>query len=261
MKYLLMLLVLVSSVYTKTLIFGVVPQQSPKKLTKTWAPFIKYLSDKTGCDIVFRTQNSIPKFEDELYKGSYDIAYSNPYHYVIAHDKQNHNAVVRFNKKIVGILVVKKNSKLNNLKDLKGKHFLFPAPKAFAATLLPKYEIKNTINYDIDKSKELKYVNSHDSVYLGIQRGFGDVGGGIMRTFNRFKGNDSLKILYKTKAYPSHPISISQNLDKETINKIKEALLSMPKSISDSISKKGLKNTSNAEYDVVKELAKELKIL
>jgi len=255
LRLLSLLFVLGSFLYSKTLVFGVVPQQSPQKMYQTWNPIAKYLSEQTGIDIIFKTERSIPQFEKELYSGKYDIAYSNPYHYTIAHEKSKHKAIVRFDKMIVGILVTKKDSKINSLDDVINKEFLFPAPKAFAATLLTKYDVLNKKEFSIDKSGKLKYVNSHDSVYLGVQRNVGDIGGGIVRTFNKFKNKDKLKIIYKTDKYPSHPISISENVNKEDLEKIKNALLSMPKELSSLVNPKPLKSTDNSEYDVVKKLA------
>jgi len=249
-----------SSSFAKSLVFGIVPQQSPIKLFKTWKPFIDHLSKSANIDIIFRTEKSIPEFEKKLYNGEYDIAYSNPYHYTIANKKQNHKAIARFDKQIVGILVVNKNSKINSISDVKNKEFLFPAPKAFAATILTKYDILNKQNYDIEKSQKFKYVNSHDSVYLGVQRGIGEVGGGIKRTFNRFKNKDQLKIIYTTDKYPSHPISVSNSVDSKLIKKIEQALLDMPRELIVPINKKALIKTNNSEYSVVKKLAFELGI-
>jgi phosphonate transport system substrate-binding protein len=251
----------VLNLFAHTYSFGVVPQQSPQKLYKAWQPFIEHLSNKTGHQIIFKTEKSIPAFEKNLYSGKYDIAYSNPYHFVIAQLKQDHEAIARFNKKIVGILVVKKDSKIKNLSDIKDKTILFPAPKAFAATILTKYEVLEKIDYDIEKSKNFRYVNSHDSVYKGVQRDIGQIGGGIMRTFNKFQDKDQLRILYKTNSYPSHPISISKNIDKEFITKLKEALLSTPKDILKAINPKELIITDSNEYNTVKKLAEKLDIL
>lgn len=254
-KVCFLLFMLSSLLFSKTLVLGVVPQQSPQKLYKAWSPIVKYISEETGIDIIFKTEKSIPSFEKELYLGNYDIAYSNPYHYTLAHERVNHNAVVRFDKMIVGILVVNKESNIKSLDDAINKEFLFPAPKAFAATLLTKYDILNKKNFSINDSKKFRYVNSHDSVYLGIERNIGDVGGGIIRTFNKFKNNDKLRIIYKTDQYPSHPISISSKVNKEDIEKIKNALLKMPIELSKLINSKRLIETENKEYKVVKDLA------
>jgi len=245
-----------------TLTFGVVPQQSPLQMIKVWKPIVEELSKKTGYKINLKIEKSIPTFEKKLYAGYYDIAYSNPYHYVLANKYQNHQAIVKFKKDIQGILVAKKDSKIENIEDFKGKEFLFPAPKAFAATILTKYELLEK-GINIEESKKFKYVNSHDSVYLGIDRKIGDIGGGIMRTFNNNNNNkikDNLKIIYKTNRYPSHPISVSGKLEYRMKSKIEFGLLSISSKLTNNVKKGGITITYNSEYKEVKELAKKLRI-
>lgn len=70
------------------LTFGVVPQQSPFVLMKSWNPIIQYLEKETGEKIDLKIETSIQKFEEVLYSGGYDIAYMNPYHYVFANEKK-----------------------------------------------------------------------------------------------------------------------------------------------------------------------------
>jgi len=72
----------------KTLVFGVVPQQSPLKLVNDWQPLINRIQNETGEKVVLKIERSIPEFERNLYGGKYDIAYVNPYHYVIAHQNR-----------------------------------------------------------------------------------------------------------------------------------------------------------------------------
>ena len=43
--------------------FGVVPQQSAKKMAEKWQPLIDYISNFTGLDIEFKTAKDIPTFE------------------------------------------------------------------------------------------------------------------------------------------------------------------------------------------------------
>ena len=66
--------------------FGVVPQQSATKLAKQWVPLLNYLSEKTGHTIHFATAKDIPTFEQRCANGEYDLAYMNPYHYVVFHE-------------------------------------------------------------------------------------------------------------------------------------------------------------------------------
>lgn len=240
------------------LVLGVVPQQSPLTLSKKWLEISSYLKNKTGLNVIFNTEKSIPEFEKTLYEGFYDIAYMNPYHFIQANKKQKYEAFVRAKKDIVGILVSKEeNINFENINSLKDKRFLFPAPNAFAATLLPKFELKNIYNFDIDKQAKSLYVNSHDSVYKGISRDIGYLGGGIIRTYNNFlehKDKKNLNIVYRTKAYPSHPFAYHPRISKEVVAKIENAILTMPSDLKKLLSIKEFKKIDSSEYEVIKNI-------
>ncbi len=242
---------------------GVVPQQSPLTLAKSWTPVIQYLEKETGEKVDLKIENSIQKFEEVLYSGGYDIAYMNPYHYILANEKKSYMAKVRADEDLVGILVINKSSQINNIEDVKGKKFLFASPNAFAATLLTKYELSKKYNINIDKNEQFTYVNSHDSVYKGVARGIGDVGGGIERTFFALEDNDakeSLKILYKTQAYPSHPIAFNPSLSQDVQKKFIIALMNIPKELLKDLNMENIIKTDDKEYNVVRDIAKVLSL-
>jgi len=264
MKFLVLgLPLLIVQLLHADIIMGVVPQQSPLKLQKVWQPIAEYLSEKTGEKVIFKTEKSINKFEEVLYKGGYDFAYMNPYHYVVAHKKQNYMAKVRATKNMRGILVMKKTAGLEKLKE-KDTRYLFPAPNAFAATLLTKYDLVTKFNVDPKLLEKARYVNSHDSVYKAISRGIGDVGGGIERTFknmNDVQTKENLHIVHTTKAYPSHPFAFRPELKKEIVEGITAALVQMPEPLLKSLSIKALYKIDNSEYKSVVELATQLEIM
>lgn len=246
------------SLNAKELTLGVVPQQSPLKLSQQWNKVTQYLTEKTGINIIFKTESSIPLFEEKLYAGQYDLAYMNPYHFVVANAKENYQAKLRSNKDIVGILLSKDKDLVINKRNLMGKTFLYPAPNAFAATLLTKYELKSKFDLDIEKDAHILYVNSHDSVYKGIQRNIGDIGGGIVRTFEAFneQEKEKLHIVYKTEKYPSHPIAFHQNVSEADTQKLIQAFLEMPKELKEIININEFINTSNSEYETIKSFMK-----
>jgi len=256
-------IILINFVFLNTMIakeftFGVVPQQSPMKLIKDWQPIVSYLEKATGEKIVLKIERSIPEFEKVLYSGGYDIAYMNPYHYVMAQKRQGYVAAVRDEKNIVGILVARKNSGLNDPSTLKAKGFLFPAPDAFAATLLTKYELLKKFQIDVNKEKNYRYVNSHDSVYKGVARGIGDVGGGIERTFNDLEDKttkDALHIIYRTKPYPSHPFALNRSMAPNIKVKFTKAILEIPEPLVNALMMKRLRLSDDKEFDPVRDIA------
>lgn len=256
-----MLLFSVSTTFAD-IVMGVVPQQSPLKLLKVWSPIAEHLTKQLGEKVVFKTEKSIPEFEKVLYSGGYDFAYMNPYHYVVAHKKQGYVASVRAIKDIKGILVMQKGKSLQGIANEKNTRYLFPAPFAFAATLLTKYELLKHYKIDLKNSKHVVYVNSHDSVYKGVSRGFGRVGGGIVRTYknlNDEQTKSSLEIVYETQSYPSHPFAIKADVKNK--EQIAQALMSIPQELLQNLSIKALKKIDDDEYKSVKELAEKLEIM
>lgn len=259
--FLFTLLLCSATISAKPLVFGVIPQQSPTELALTWKPIIAYLESTTGEKINLKIERSIVEFERALYNGEYDIAYMNPYHYVIANKRKGYVAQIRDQKNIIGIIVVNKTSGITNVKMLKGKKILFPAPDAFAATLLTKYELLKKYGIDIEKEKNFLYVNSHDSVYKGVTRGIGDAGGGIERTFNSLEDTTtkaSLTILYKTDAYPSHPFAFLPSISHNTSAKMRSALLHIPNNLLEPLKMKKLILVNDSEFNSVRGIAEAL---
>lgn len=244
--------------FAKTFTIGIVPQQSQLVMAKDWKPIVDYLETSIGDKFILKTERSIPEFEKILYSGGYDIAYANPYHYVIAHKKRGYVAAVRDEKNLVGILVTKKGGSITSIAMLKGKRFLFPAPDAFAATLLIKYELFKQYGIDLAHDKTFCYVNSHDSVYKGVARNIGDAGGGIERTLNDLNDQetkDALVILHKTKEYPSHPIVYNPTVSQSDQAKITKVLLSIPRELLIPLKMKHLIKIKDSQYDSVRDIA------
>lgn len=240
-----------------SLTFAVVPQQSSSTLAKLWSPMIEQLSLKTGLRITFTTAPDIPTFEKRLAQGKYDIAYMNPYHYIIANKLPGYRAIAKArDKEIKGILVIAKNSPINKISDLKGKSLAFPAPNAFAATILNQAELKkNNINF------LTQYVSSHDSVYRAVAKGIFSAGGGVLRTFNNIDPNisDQLRILSTTKGYTPHAIAVHPRISKQVAKQIQQALIELEQdeqglAILKNIKIKGFEKANNKNWNDIRRL-------
>lgn len=246
-----------STVQAQTLTLGIVPQQSAKKLARLWTPICTYLSKKVGHEIRFSTANDIPTFEKRVLEGQYDIAYMNPYHYTVFHERPGYEAIAKQkNKRIKGIIVVPKDSKLTSLQELDGNTLAFPAPAAFAASVLPRAKIaKEGIKITP------QYVSSHDSVYLTVSRKIFPAGGGIQRTLSNTSTevSDQLRILWTTPGYTPHAIATHPDLDTKIKNKLQKALIEMNtdpegQALLKSISFKGMEIADNKDWDDVRDL-------
>ncbi len=200
--------------------FGVVPQQSPQKLAATWGPLLSAISKDIGIDVVFATAKDIPTFERNVAAGHYDVAYMNPYHYIEFSKSPGYQAIIKqANKKIRGIIVTGKHTEIREIKHLANARIAFPAPAAFAATIIPQSHLELA---NIDYTPV--YVSSHDSVYMNVARGFLPAGGGIVRTIEALPKDikEKLNIVWQSDAYSPHAIAVHPRLSsskKELLQK------------------------------------------
>jgi len=241
----------------ESLSFGIVPQQSAGKLARLWTPILEYLSRDVGLDIRFETARDIPTFEQRLATGEYDIAYMNPYHFTVFNENPGYQALARArDKRIKGILVVRKDSSIQSLQELDNMTLAFPAPAAFAASMLPRSELAAWGN-----NSQPKYVSSHDSVYRAVAKGLYPAGGGVMRTFRNMDSDirDQLKILWTTDGYTPHAIAANAKLPSDINTRLQSALVAMEqtsegRALLESIKIKGFEAAHNEDWDDVRAL-------
>lgn len=228
-----------------TLTFGIVPQQSASRLAAMWGPLLNQLSDDLGVDIKFATTKDIPTFEACLAAGAYDVAYMNPVHYTIFSEATGYRAVARqSDKKLKGLLVVRNDSQVQDLEDLRGETVAFPSIGAFGASVVPRAEMSSR-GIDI----RADYVRSHDSVYRAVAAGLRPAGGGVLRTFNAI-GDDlrtQLRVIYQTDGYTPHAIAAHPALGADTVDALRKALISMVTIAPDAVASVGMNGFETAD--------------
>lgn len=209
----------------KSLTVGIVPQQTATRLAEDWDPVLAELGRRSGIQLIFRTAPTIPVFEERLGQGAYDLAYMNPYHYVVFHASSGYRAFAKEqDRKIKGILVVRKDSPYHSLSDLAGKSVVFPAPAAFAASILPQAEFGRKKISIISK-----FVASHDSVYRAVSSGLHEAGGGIERTLDASPPEirERLRVLAETPGYTPHAFAAHPRVPADVLARITSAMASL----------------------------------
>jgi len=239
-----------------TYTFGVVPQQSGSKLSKLWSPILQYLEEETGYHLRFATTRNIPTFEKRLSTGKYDFAYMNPYHYTEYHDTTGYNAFAKAkDKRLKGIVVVRKDSPYNSLEEFDDQELAFPS-NAFAANLVPRAQFNQ-----LGTSVTPKYVASHDSVYRSVAKGRYPAGGGVMRTFKNTSPEfrDQLRILWSSDGYTPHAFAAHPRVPAEAVERLQQAMLKMNEDpvgqqLLKSIRLKGVEPGGDGEWNDVRAL-------
>lgn len=241
----------------RTLTVGIVPQQSASELARVWIPVLGALSERAGLSLRFATAPDIPAFEKRLAAGAYDVAYMNPYHYSVFAQKPGYVAFAKEKgRRLRGLVVVRKDSTIKDMKELAGQQIAFPAPAAFAATVLVRAEFER-MGVPITPV----FVKSHESVYLNVaQRQIG-AGGGITRTLQTMDApvRDELRVLWQTKDYTPHAFAAHPRVPADDLQALRAAMLtadSDPKmrSVLEGIGFKGFEVAQDAEWNDVRAL-------
>ncbi|OYY18110.1 MAG: hypothetical protein B7Y05_00515 [Polynucleobacter sp. 24-46-87] len=221
---------------TKSLKVYIVPQLAATQIYTRWSPVLKQVGREAKQCFELIVPTSIPQFEDDLNAGKPDFAFMNPYHATMKWRNNQYIPLVASGDPFFGILTVQKDSKLNNIKELGGSRIAFPAPNAFAASLLIRATLaKNGVSF------EPVYVKTHSNVYRSVIRGDVSAGGGIQATLMAESPElkAELRTLMETKRYTSHPFSANARVSEQVRKSVQSALLGMDQTIEGSELLKG----------------------
>ena len=189
------------------------------------------LETETGHTFTLVGAPNIPSFELALSEGAYDFSYMNPYHLVIANEKQGYTPLVRdVEKQLFGVLVVHKESGITSPNQLKDREIAFPAPNALGASLQMRQELTDQFGIDFTP----RYVNTHDSVYMNVILKQAAAGGGVQKTLHRQKDGikNKLTIIHKTTPVSPHPFAVHPAVPDSVKQHVQKLLLSYSKGLS-----------------------------
>lgn len=205
----------------------IVPQLTATQIYTRWGPVLEQIGKETKQCFELVVPSSIPQFEADLASGKPDFAFMNPYHIAMKWRNNHYVPLVASSEPLFGVLVVKKDSKITSLKDLNGSKVAFPAPNAFAASLL----IRSMLAGD-GVAFEPEYVKTHSNVYRSVVRGDANAGGGIQSTLlaEPPELQSELRVLAETKRYTAHPFTANALVPEVIQKSIQSALIKMDQS-------------------------------
>jgi len=221
----------------RPLVLGIFPRRNIKLTYKLFTPMAQYLSQQLGRDVTLETSKSFKVFWDNVKQQRYDIVHFNQYHYIVS--KQNYGyEVFAVNKErgkatIAGSLIVRKDSGINKISDLKGKTILFGGGRRAmqsyisATWLLRKGGLKAG---DYIEKFAINPPNTIISTYFkrADASGSGDV---VMQIDNVQQRIDisQMKYLARTKPMIHLPWAVNNSLSDELKDKIKNILTTLDK--------------------------------
>lgn len=239
--------------------FGVFPHLPPRQLEKVYAPVAKEFSEILGKEVRLRSNSSYQNFMENLDKGTFDIAFVQPFDYIRVADKLGYKPLATRVEPLSTIFVVAKDSPIKSAADLKGKTIALP-PKVAAVSRLTMDYLKK-INLDPEKDVTITHHRSHVSCMQQVVIKAADTCGTAAPALRFFehKMKTDLDVIAETGSIPHALFTAHPGLSEDEYRKIKAAILSWSKTKKgQALLKHGklspYKDVSDKDYDVVRQM-------
>jgi len=251
--------------YAQDITIGAVAMDAPIEMIKRMTPLTDYLAKHTGYKMQFRPAPNLDTAVTDLGEGTVQMAYMTPIAYIRAREKYRVEPLVvplthgksTFNL----VVVVRRHSAYQKLEDLKGKRFAFGDPKAY---LQPAVLLDAGVR--VQDFSEVAYLKHYDNIAKAILHG--DFEAGIMKdaVYEKF-ASQGLRALYTSPPLSSYVFAVSEKLDAQTQQKLKNALLSLNivtpegRAVLNTLDRayEGFQSTSDKDYDRERALIARLK--
>jgi len=214
-------------------IVGIHPLHNPKRLFEVYDPIVAYIeANIPGSHFKLEASRNYEEFDKKLNEGHFDFAMPNPYQ-TVRSLKHGYRVFGKMgdDENFRGIILVRKDSGIKTVSDLKGKKVSYPAATALAATMMPQYYL-HTHGLDVNKDIENLYVGSQESSIMNVLRGHVAAGATWPLPWKAFiKENpnlaDQLEVKWQTETLPNNGWVVRNDISPDLAEKFAALLFSL----------------------------------
>lgn len=219
------------------LIMGFVPSRDVNEIQLSANKISNYLSERTGYHVKSITVQNYAAIVVGMNNKNIDIAFIGPLDYVVSHIKNGAypiTASIRNGKKgYNGIIVVRKDSHINSLKDLINKKVALGDALSASSNLYPKAAMRVA---GIDPVNDIRTLtlSSASATVVSVLQGKVDAGAvysdartnsEVMARFPNIL--NETKIIYTSELIPADPQIVRKDLNPEQVSALKKGLLDL----------------------------------
>ena len=150
--------------------FAVTPMSNFRDIYDVFQPILDHLNaGLPNARLVLEVPRGLVEHEQQLQSRSFAFALSNPYHTLRAVQRDGYRIFAKMgdDDAFRGIWMVRKDSSIRSLADLKGKKLGFPPRSALAATMMTQLQLKRN-GIDPARDIEATYVGSQHASIMGV---------------------------------------------------------------------------------------------
>ena len=257
-----------------TVTIGLIPEQNIFRQMDRYEPLATYLSKKLGVKIKLKVLPRYGNIIENFVSEGMDGAFFGSFTYALAHARLGVEVLARpedneGRSTYHGLIIVRKDSLIRTVADMRGKRFAFVDKATTAGYLLPLAYFKKHGVGDYRKYlNETYFAGTHEGVIEDVLNKKADIGAAKNTVFDRIAKSDErlrneLLVLDQSPEVPENGLAVRKDLDSKLKTKLKEALLAMQNNPEgkDVLNKFGAQkfiDTTDRDYGPVVTYAKEL---
>ena len=242
---------------------GIVPVANAVKMNKAFAPLCRLLSRVLGRKLYVRLGHDYADAIDDLGRGRALISYQTPSTYIEARAKYGVELLVvpltKGEPYYHSAIVVRADSGIAMLRQLRGKRFAFGDPKSTGSKAMPESMLREA-GVGLDQLAERGFLGSHDNVAQAVLENQYDAGG-LMHSVAQTYVDRGLHIVAVSAAIPQFPLCASPLLSKQDRDRLVDALVGLrDREILDALGEDitGFAPVKDADYDGVRRMMENL---
>ncbi len=221
------------------IVMSFVPSGDTQQIIASGDKLAQMIQDKTGLVIKANVGTDYAAVREAMGADKAHIGWLNTFNYVLAHEKYGVEVAlvtVRYGStSYKGQIIVRADSGIKSLADLKGKVMCWVDPNSTSGYIVPRILLKaNGIDPDKDFAKTIE-AGSHNNVVTQVYNGECDAGATYVDARSSVEKDipdvkEKVVVLATTEDIPNDNVSFIKDFPKESRDKIVNALLEISKS-------------------------------
>lgn len=209
--------------------FGFDLRASPQEDAAQYVPFLKYLEKATGYHFKLYFTAKGRSLADDLGENRVQFASMGAISFLQAQTRYGAKSLVRgINAKgkaaYQSVFIVKPGSPIRSIKNFKGRKLAFGSRDSTQGHLIPRIMLKEN-GISLNDFEKYTFTGSHQNCAEAVISGQFDICGLQDQMADELAAEGQVKIIKRSRYYPSSGIVANSSVAVDVINKVKQALL------------------------------------
>ena len=211
--------------------FGVFPYLPLTKIHELYTPMARDFEAKLGRRVQLGSKPGYAAFAEDLRRQTYDIALVQPFDYIDAHDKHHYLPLARRSGDLEALIVVRSDSPLRTIHDLKGKIVANPPADAAVSHLTSMAFWQAGIHPSAEVKRH--YERNHLACLQSVRIGAADACGTADQLLRTLEGQiqpaSEFRVLHKTGSIPPAAFVVHRRVSRIDRDALLKTILGWPR--------------------------------